>query len=165
MAMKKKLRLIVLFCAMLCLGLEQAYTEEPVKKEQTAPAMETTPPAPSSTPSQPQQPPLEFSPPAPPPVTPSYENAIIKMVVTIIGLIFFVFLTIWVMRRLGHGRFPGFGSNRSIQVIERKPLSPKSMLYLVQVGHKKFLIAETQLEVRQLGCIEELSESESDETS
>lgn len=168
--MKKNLRLFLLLSALLCTSIHAAPADEPVKKEQTAPAAAPTPaptapstaPAPAPTP---QDFPFhtEHSNPAAPPH--SYEGAFVKMMVTVVVLILFVFLTFWVIRKLGQGRLRGFGSNRSIQVIERKPLSPKSMLYLVEVGNQKFLIAESQLEVRRLGTIEELSETAADETN
>ena len=160
MKLKKRLHIALLACALLFTHAyaASADTEEPVKKEQTAPAAPKEP--------TPSELPLHTDLTTPQPVvSPSYEGALVKMIVTVVGLIFFVFLTVWVLRRMGQGKFRGFGSNRSIQVIERKPLSPKSMLYLVQVGHQKFLIAESQLEVRRLGMIEELSETASDETT
>lgn len=172
--MKKVLQFILIFSALLCASHSAAIADEPAKKEQTAPAAAPTPASPASPTSQGSQPPSA----EPAPTThefpfhttstaqsQSYEGAFVKMIVTVIVLIVFVLLTFWVIRRLGHGRLRGFGSNRSIQVIERKPLSPKSMLYLVQVGHQKFLIAESQLEVRRVGMIEELSETAADETN
>lgn len=173
MVMKKVVQFILVFSALLIASPNAAKADEPAKKEQTAPAAAPAPASPAS--HDPPPPPAE---PAPVPAThefpfhststtqsQSYEGAFVKMIVTVIVLILFVFLTFWVIRRLGQGRIRGFGSNRSIQVIERKPLSPKSMLYLVQVGHQKFLIAESQLEVRKVGMIEELAETAADETN
>lgn len=161
MPLKKKLFSLFTLGALL-LATCAVYADEPVKKEQTAPA--ETPAAPEHSPT-PTGPDFTFHPEkTPQEMTQSYEGAFVKMIATVIGLVLFVLLTIWTLRKIGQGRFRGIGGNRSIQVIERKPLSPKSMLYLVEVGHQKFLIAESQLEVRQLGIIEELSETASDET-
>ncbi len=164
MALNKKIGILFLLGALTCATFQPASADEPVKQEQTVPAegpsaTQPTPPQPASM----QPSPNETVP--QPVMAPSYEGAFVKMIVTVIGLVSVVLLTVWALRKIGQGRFRGFGSHRSIQIIERKPLSPKSMLYLVEVGHQKFLIAESQLEVRRLGMIEELSETASDETT
>ena len=162
MILRKKTGHLLLLCSLLCVSLSVVSADEPakepIKQEQTAPEVQ---PSPAEPPSE-----FPFHPETTPPQgPPSYEGAFVKMIVTVVGLVCFVLLTIWALRRIGQGRFRGFGSNRSIQVIEKKPLSPKSMLYLVEVGHQKFLIAESQLEIRRLGMIEDLSETAVDETS
>jgi len=93
----------------------------------------------------------------------SYEKAFIKMIVSVVGLMIFVLFTVWAVRKLGRSKWGGFGSSRSIQIIEKKLLSPKSVLYLIEVENKRFLIAESQLEVRRLGSLEEHSETPSEE--
>ncbi len=166
--MNKRLRLFLLLSGLLFTSIHPVSADGPAKKEQITPAPAPTNPTEEPSPaSEVHDFPFhtEHSSPASQSQSPSYEGAFIKMIVTVVVLILFVFLTFWVVRRLGQGRLRGFGSNLSIQVIERKPLSPKSMLYLVQVGHQKFLIAESQLEVRKLGPIGELSEAAADETS
>lgn len=168
--MKKVLKFIFIFSALFYAGQPAAAADEPSKKELSVPSAVPDPASKASAP------PAAEQAPAPAPhefpfhttstsQSQSYEGAFVKMIVTVIVLILFVLLTFWVIRRLGQGRLRGFGSNRSIQVIERKPLSPKSMLYLVQVGHQKFLIAESQLEVRKVGMIEELAETDADESN
>ncbi len=87
-------------------------------------------------------------------MTSSYESAFIKMFATLLGLVVLILAAFWVLRRLGKGRF-SFGSSKTIAILERKPLSPKSMLYLVEFDNKRILISESQLEVRALSSIEE----------
>jgi flagellar biogenesis protein FliO len=159
--MKKKIYLSISLAMMLFGAPLIGSSQELPKKEETAPTGPQSPAAPHQ-----EEPPFSFPPESSTvkPLPHSYEGALVKMIATVIGLGAFVALTVWVLRKLGQGRFRGFGSSRSIQVIERKPLSPKSMLYLVEIGHQKFLIAESQLEVRQIGIIEELSETVADET-
>lgn len=92
----------------------------------------------------------------PTPMTlPSYEGAFTKMMLSVVALLVLVGLTLWVLKRLNHGRWRGLGSSKSIQILERKPLSPKSMLYLIEVEGKQFLLAESQLEVRSLCSLNE----------
>ncbi len=79
------------------------------------------------------------------------------MLITLLGLLFLVFATFWVLRRLGKGKFK-LGSGRSINMIEKRALSPKTMLYIVEIGNKRILVSESQLEVRTLTSVEEVPE-------
>ncbi len=104
-------------------------------------------------------------PPAPIPaesseVTVHYENAFIKMLLTLLGLLAFIFLTVWLLRRLSQGRLKSMNLSRGIKILERRPLSAKSTLYLLEVRGKQVLIAESQLDVRTLATIEEAPLSE-----
>lgn len=85
--------------------------------------------------------------------TDAYEHAFIKMLATLVGLLLLVFLTFWALRKLSHGKMGGFGSQKKIKVIEKRPLSPKSILYLVEIDNTQILIAESQLEIRRLAQI------------
>jgi flagellar biogenesis protein FliO len=86
--------------------------------------------------------------------TVSYENAFFKMLVALIALIIFVFLTFWMFRRMSHGRLRAGNSNRTIKIIDKRALSAKSILYLIEVENKRVLIAESQLEVRPISNVE-----------
>jgi flagellar biogenesis protein FliO len=86
---------------------------------------------------------------------PTYEYALGKMLLTLLGLIMLIVLTVWMLRKLGGGKMGG-ASSQAIKIIERRPLSQKSVLYLIEVQGKKVLIAESQLEVRRLTDIDTL---------
>jgi flagellar protein FliO/FliZ len=88
-------------------------------------------------------------------MTSSYESAFVRMLVTLLALVALVFATFWILRRLGKGKFMAGSGGRSINVIEKRALSPKSMLYIVEIGNKKVLISESQVEVRALTAYEE----------
>lgn len=81
---------------------------------------------------------------------PSYEHAFIKMILTLGGLLLLVFFTLWALRKLSHGRVGGFGSMKKIKVLEKRPLSPKTILYLLELDGKQVFVAESQLEVRAI---------------
>jgi flagellar biogenesis protein FliO len=81
---------------------------------------------------------------------PSYEGAFLKMFLTLIGLLLSLVAAMWALKRLTQSRLNSNGFNSSLKILERKPLSPKTMLYLVEMGNKRFMIAESQLEVRKL---------------
>jgi flagellar protein FliO/FliZ len=148
---------LTLFSFSLCCAPLSIYAETaPAAQEQTEPVQNTTPskpsiPTPSAIPG--TEPQSELDQPAI-----SYESAFIKMLVTLGGLILLVFLTIWILRRLGQGRFRGLGSQRSIEILEKRPLSAKSMLYIVQIGNKQVLISESQFDVRHIATLDDPSE-------
>ncbi len=90
-----------------------------------------------------------------PPDTPSYEHAFLKMILSLVGLLVLVFLTFWALRRLSQGRMRFMNQNLTIKILEKRSLSPKTLLYVLEIGGKKLLISESQLEVRLLTPIEE----------
>lgn len=104
-----------------------------------------------------EQVPSEETEPAESPITTtteSYESAFIKTIVVLIGLLALVVLTVWMFKKISHGRLRTFNYLKSIKIIEKRPLSPKSMLYLIEVNGKQVLIAESQLEVKPVMTID-----------
>ncbi|MCP5504447.1 MAG: flagellar biosynthetic protein FliO [Chlamydiales bacterium] len=86
--------------------------------------------------------------------TESYETAFIKTIVVLVGLLVLVILTVWMFRKISHGRLRGMNVLKSVKILEKRALSPKSMLYLIEVGGKQVLIAESQLEVRNVATLD-----------
>lgn len=82
--------------------------------------------------------------------TQSYEMAFIKTITILIGLIALIFLTIWMFKKISHGRLQTFNSMKSIKILEKRPLSPKSILYLIEFKGKIVLIAESQINIKSL---------------
>jgi flagellar biogenesis protein FliO len=141
MALKKWILLVcVLMVSILSAADKKEPPSPPSSTEQTAPSSEVPAPLPSSE-----------------EMTTSYEGAFVRMIVTLLGLLVLVFATFWILRKLGKGKFK-LGSGRTINIIEKRALSPKSVLFLVEIGNKKVLISESQLEVRALASVEELPE-------
>ena len=166
--MRLKKILLILFLAMTSIACsatkQQTDSSQSLTEQLSAPAEQAPPQNPAAPP--PSMPghlePTAEPGPAPIPsskeMTNSYESAFVRMLVTLLGLVFLVFATFWILRRLGKGKFK-MGGGRTINVIERRALSPKSMLYVVEIGNKKVLISESQLEVRALTSFEDLPES------
>ena len=74
-----------------------------------------------------------------------------RMWITIAAALILLFVTLWLLRRFKTGYFKKFGGNSStFVIIERKTLSPKTMLYVVEIDNKRLLISESQVEVRTL---------------
>ena len=87
--------------------------------------------------------------------TDSYESAFVTMMMALAIIMVLLFLTLWLMRRFSKARFFAKNQGCTIKILERRPLSPKSMLYLVEVDGKRTLIAESHLEVRRLATFQE----------
>lgn len=92
------------------------------------------------------------------PVT--YKGAFVKMMLTLLGLILLIVISVWMLRRISHGRMKQMNYGRAIKVLERRPLSAKSILYLVEISGKKVVIAESQIEVRMITTADHLNPDE-----
>lgn len=90
----------------------------------------------------------------------SYKGAFIKMILTLLGLVLLIVLSVWMLKRVSSGRMKQMNFGRSIKVIERRPISAKSVLYLVEIDGKKVVIAESQLEVRTIASADHLPQDE-----
>lgn len=73
-----------------------------------------------------------------------------KMMISLVILVALLVVTYWFLRRLIQNRLQKGVGNGLIQVIEKRMISPKTMLYLIEVEGKKTLIAESQLEIKRV---------------
>lgn len=73
-----------------------------------------------------------------------------KMLLTFAALILLLFGTYWFLRRLIQSRLQKGVGVPSIQVLEKKMISTKTMLYLIEVENKKVLLAESHLEIKRI---------------
>ncbi len=69
---------------------------------------------------------------------------ILALIVVLMGL------TFWMFKRLSQSRVKQQNYMKSIKILEKRPISPKSILYLIEVAGKQILIAESQIEVRTI---------------
>lgn len=76
--------------------------------------------------------------------------AFAKMFLTLIVLVILLFVSYWFVRRLIQQRLQKGVGNAAIQILEKRMISPKTMLYLIEVDKKKILIAESHLEIKRL---------------
>lgn len=84
-----------------------------------------------------------------PPSVSGYERTIMHTALIVFGFILLLLLFVWLLRKFGKGRFHT-STAREITVLAKQALSHKSILYLVKVNNKKFLIAESQLEIKAM---------------
>lgn len=83
-----------------------------------------------------------------------------KMLLTFAVLILLLFGTYWFIRRLIRFRLQKGVGAHSIQVLEKKMISTKTMLYLVEVENKKVLLAESHLEIKRIESFPNAPEEE-----
>jgi len=94
-----------------------------------------------------------------------YGAAFVKMFLTLLVLIALFGISIWFIKRLIRSRLERGTGSRMIQILEKKMISPKTMLYVVEVDGKKILMAESHLEVRPISSIAKLEHDHPDENS
>ena len=79
-----------------------------------------------------------------------FGAAFAKMILTLIALVALLAITFWFVRRLIQQRLQKGTGEQTIQIIEKKMISPKTMLYVVEIENQKILIAESHLEIRKI---------------
>lgn len=79
-----------------------------------------------------------------------YGVAFVKMFLTMIALIVLFVSSIWLLRRIMKGRVNRSNGEQMIHVLEKRIISQKSILYLIEVEGQKILLAESQHEIRRL---------------
>ena len=82
----------------------------------------------------------------------------IKMLLTFAVLILLLFGTYWFIRKLIRIRLEKGVGSASIQIIEKRMISAKTVLYLIEVENKRVLLAESQLEIKRLESFPQSSE-------
>ncbi len=99
------------------------------------------------------------------PVESSYGHALTKMLLTFAALIVLFGVSYWLLKRVGRNRVTGMNNLKAIKIRERRPISPKTTLYLIELAGKEVLIAESQLDVRSLATYEWPDEEPANKTS
>lgn len=97
--------------------------------------------------------PSQYEVPAEPPGT-SVSSALNKMVITLAALLILFGVSYWLLKRMGRNRLHSQNSLKAIKIRERRPISPKTTLYIIELAGKEILIAESQLDVRTLASYE-----------
>jgi flagellar protein FliO/FliZ len=76
--------------------------------------------------------------------------AAMKMFFSLLIVLALLFVSYWSLRRLIQNRLQKGVGEQAIQVLEKRMISPKTTLYLIEVENKKILDAESQLEIKRL---------------
>ncbi len=80
----------------------------------------------------------------------NYQATFLRMLFTLIAMILLVGVSIYFFKRITKNRMHQNSDFRRIKILEKRVLSPKSVLYLIEVNQEKVLISESHLEVRSL---------------
>ncbi len=86
-----------------------------------------------------------------------YGAAFVKMFLTLIALVAMLGLTAWFLRKIIRNKFQRGSGGQLIHILEKRMISPKTMLYLVEVDSQKVLLAESHLEVRRLHALQDVT--------
>jgi flagellar biogenesis protein FliO len=79
-----------------------------------------------------------------------FNREMLKMLGALGAIIGLLFLTIYILKKVSTQRAFKAHRNASMEILERRALSPKSTLYLVEVEGKKTLIAESSVQITPL---------------
>ncbi len=77
-----------------------------------------------------------------------FKWAFLKMLFWLVVLVGFFFITIYMFKRLSRSRLDSINQHNIIKILEKRALSPKTVLYLVEYENKKILIGESQHELK-----------------
>jgi flagellar biogenesis protein FliO len=101
------------------------------------------------------------------PQTGDYGLGLVKMFLTMIAIIVLFYVSYWFLRKLVRDRLQKGTAHHSIQILEKRMISAKTVLYLVQCDDKKILLAESQLEIKKIESfhLETVDHSEPNTTS
>lgn len=67
----------------------------------------------------------------------------IKMMVMLGVVIAFLLLIMWFLKRMFNTRIEQLNSTSLIKIVERRNLTPKTSLYVLEIGNKNYVIAES----------------------
>ncbi|MDN3504169.1 MAG: flagellar biosynthetic protein FliO [Rhabdochlamydiaceae bacterium] len=90
--------------------------------------------------------------------TTDYKVKFIKTIVWIFFILGLILLLLWLVKRFSSKRFTALNQQKYVKIIEKRAISPKTMLYVIEIGGKHLLISESQFEVEFLSQIETQSE-------
>lgn len=73
-----------------------------------------------------------------------------QMLVSLAAVCSLILVTAWFLKRFMKTRLEQINSGSTIKILERRNLTPKSVVYLLDIEGKKVLIAESQTGVHML---------------
>lgn len=74
-----------------------------------------------------------------------------NMLATLGLVIAIILIAAWLLRRLLNTRLEQINTTSTVKIVERRALSPKSAVYLLEIYDKIIVVAETQSGITQLG--------------
>ena len=87
------------------------------------------------------------------------QDKVYRIVLTLGGLIFVIFLISFFFKKLARQRLDSANSSSGIKILERRALSPKTMLYIIRAYDKTILIGDASGELVTLAELTPENES------
>ncbi len=88
--------------------------------------------------------------------SPQYQKSFVRMMVLVLVFIVLVTAAYVFLKKMIKGKYRPSGPSQSIKILEKKVLSPKTMLFLIEVEKEKVLISESQVHVKHLHKCEKI---------
>ncbi len=79
-----------------------------------------------------------------------FQKSFFRMLSLITAFILVIIFCFWIFRKIVHNKTKIANQSKSIKILEKRVLSPKSMLFLVEVEKEKVLIVESQVKVETI---------------
>ncbi len=73
----------------------------------------------------------------------SFLTALANLLLVLVGLIALLLGAAYLVKKLRHQQFQGLNKTSEVMILERRSLSPKAALYLVEIKGERFLIGES----------------------
>lgn len=89
-----------------------------------------------------------------------YWKDFVNMLITLFCILGLIMISIWALKKIFRSRMRQMNKHTAIKIIERRTLTPKSSLYLVNILGKNVVIAESQAGIQM---ITEVGQFEPDE--
>jgi flagellar biogenesis protein FliO len=90
------------------------------------------------------------------PLTLSYQGAFLKMMLSFGAVILLLFVSFWALKKLVRHR--KHSPEKLMHIIERKVLSPKTILYLIEIDNERVVIAESQLHIKKIQSLAQIED-------
>lgn len=73
----------------------------------------------------------------------NYWGEFVNMLLTLLFILGLIFLSVWALKKIMRSRVRHLNRSTAIKILERRPLNPKTSLYLVDILGKGVVIAES----------------------
>jgi len=87
------------------------------------------------------------------PIEPRFFQEFIRMLFALGFIIVLIFVAAWIFKRILNQRLKQINITSEIKILERRSLSPKTSVYLLEVMGKGVLIGESPAGIQRLGDI------------
>lgn len=73
----------------------------------------------------------------------NYWGEFVNMLLTLAFILVLIFLSVWALKKIMRSRLKHLNRSTAIKILERRPLNPKSSLYLVDILGKGIVVSES----------------------